>query len=71
MPEMSVWPSANELMVLFESDSGAPILSQMPTGPQSDPNPDPGECDSSNSQGVGKRENTVPKNADLPYIAKE
>ena len=48
MPEMSVGTSADELVVLFESDSGAPILSQVPAGPQSDSDADPGECDARN-----------------------
>src|SRR5580704_16745656 len=33
MPEMCVRPSADELVVLFESDSSAPKLSQVPPGP--------------------------------------
>ncbi len=71
MPEMSVGPSADELVVLFESDTGAPILSQVPAGPQSDSDADPGECDARNGNSVGPMDNAMTKNADLPYVGEE
>src|SRR5271157_3040779 len=71
MPEISVGPGADELVVLFESDSGAPILSQVPAGPQSDGDADPGECDARNGKSVCPRDNAMTKNADLPYAAEE
>ena len=71
MPEMSVGPSTDELVVLFESDSGAPILSQVPPGPQSDSDPDPGECDAHNRKGVCPMDNAMTKKADLRYVAEE
>jgi len=71
MPEMSVRPGADELMVLFESDSSAPILSQVPTGTQSDSNADPGECDARNGKSVGPMDNAMTKNVDPRYVAEE
>ena len=71
MPEISVGPAADELVVLFESDSGAPILSQVPAGPQSDGDADPGECDARNGKRVCPRENMMTENPDLRCVAEE
>ncbi len=71
MPEMSVGPSTDELVVLFESDTGAPILSQVPAGPQSDRNADPGECDARNGKSVCPMDNAMTKNADPRSVAEE
>ena len=71
MPEMSVGPSTDELMVLFESDTGAPILSQVPASPQSDSDADPGECDARNGKSVCLMDNVMTKNADLRYAGEE
>src|SRR5258707_72172 len=69
--ETSVGPSMNELVVLFESDSSPPILSQVPAGPQSDSDADPGEYYARNSKSVGSMENAMTKNADLRCVAEE
>ncbi len=71
MPEMSVGSGADEFVILFESDSGAPILSQMPAGPQSDSNADPGECDARNGKRVRPVENVMTENADRRDAAEE
>ena len=71
MPEMSIGPSADDLVVLFESDSRAPILSQVPPGPQSDSDADPGECDARNRKGIRPLDNGMTKNTDSGCVAKE
>src|ERR1700737_709175 len=71
MSKASVGPSANELVVLFESDSSAPKLSQVPAGPQSDSDADPGEYYARNSKSVCSMENAMTKNADLRCVAEE
>ncbi len=71
MSKTSVGPSANELVALFESDSSAPILSQVPAGPQSDSDAYPGEYDARNSKSVCSMENAMTKNADLRCVAEE
>ena len=71
MPEMSVGSSADELVILFESDSGAPILSQVPAGPQSYGDADPGEYDTRNRKSVCPMDNAMTKNADLRSVAEE
>src|SRR5260370_10473314 len=71
MPKTSVGPSANELVVLFESHSSAPILSQVPAGPQSDSHSDPGAYYARNSKSVCSMENAMTKNADLRCVAEE
>jgi len=71
MPEMSVGPSTDELVVLLESDTGAPILSQVPAGPQSDSDTDPGERDARNGKSICPMDNAMTKNAGLRYVAEE
>ena len=71
MTEMSVGPSTDELVVLFESDTGAPILSQVPAGPQSNSDADPGECDARYGKSVCLMDNAMTKNADLRYLGEE
>jgi len=71
MPEMSVGASTDELVVLFESDSRTPILSQVPAGPESDSDADPGECDARNGKSVCLMDNAMTKNADLRDVAEE
>jgi len=71
MPEMSVGPSADELVVLFERDSGAPILSQVPASPQSDGDAHPGKRNAQNGKSVRSMNNTMTKNADLRRVAEE
>ena len=69
MPEVSVGPSADQLVVFFESDSGAPILPQVPAGPQSDSDADPGESDTRNGKSVCPRDNAMTKSADPTEVA--
>ena len=69
MPEISVGPAADELVVFFQSDSGAPILSQVPARPQSDGDADPSEGNTRNGQCVGAEKNVMIENAHLPFIA--
>lgn len=71
MPEISIGPSADDLVVLFESDSRAPILSQVLPGPQSDSDADPGECDARNSKRIRPMDNAMTKNTDLRCVAEE
>ncbi len=71
MPEISVGPSADELVVLFKGDSGAPILSQVPTGPQRDRDADPGKCDAHDGKRVGSMDNAMAKNTDPCCVAEE
>ena len=71
MPEMGVGPRADEFMVLFESDSAAPKLSQVPAGPQRDREADPGEGDGRNGKSVGSMHNAVAKNADRTCVAED
>ena len=58
-------------MVLFESDSCAPILPQVPAGPQRDSDADPGECDARNSKSIRPMDNAMPKNTDLRCVAEQ
>ena len=49
----------------------APILSQVPTGPQRDSNADPGKGDAHNGKSVGPMDNAMAKNADPRRVAEE
>jgi len=71
MTEISVGPRADELVVLFKSDSGAPILSEVPAGPQSDRDANPGECDAGDGKSVGPRQNVMTKNTDPRHVAEK
>lgn len=71
VPEIRVGAGANELVVFFESDSRAPILSQVPAGPESDRDASPGEGNAGNGKSVAARENLTTENADLPCVTEE
>lgn len=71
MAKMSVWPGADEFMVLFQSDSGAPILSQVPARPESDGDADPGEYDAGSGKSVAPMHNEVTKKAYIRGAAEE
>ena len=71
MPEIRVGAGADEFVALFESNSGAPILSQVPAGPESDGDTDPCERDARGGDSVGLRENVAAKNGDLRRLAEE
>lgn len=69
MAEISVGAGADEFVVLFESDAGTPILSQVPARPESDGDADPGEGDGRNPKGVGPGKNVMTKPADRYFVA--
>jgi hypothetical protein len=71
MAEMSVGASTDQLVVLFESDAGAPKLSQVPASPQSESDANPGECDAGDGNSVCPRDNEVSENADVPSPGEE
>src|SRR5271155_1359137 len=71
MPEISVRPGADELVVLFECDSGAPILSQVPAGPQSNRDAEPGKRNTHDGERVCSSDNAMTKNANSRRVAKE
>lgn len=64
MAEICVRASADELVIFFESNSGAPILSEMPASPESDGDADPCEGNASEGKSVGARENAMAEDAD-------
>src|SRR5580658_4241190 len=64
MPEIGVGASADELVIFFESDPGAPILSEMPASPEGEGNADPCEGNASQGKSVGAKENSLAENAD-------
>ena len=63
MPEIGVGAGADELVIFFESDSGAPILSEMPARPEGKGNADPCEGNASEGKSVGAGENAIAENA--------
>jgi len=63
MPEMGVGAGADELVIFFESDAGAPILSEMPARPEGDGDADPGEGNASEGKRVGAREDAIAENS--------
>ncbi len=71
MPKMSVGPCADELVVLFESNSGAPVLSQVPASPKSDSDADPGKRNAYNGKCVCSMDNAMTKYSDLRCVAEE
>jgi hypothetical protein len=71
MPKISIRPTADELVVLFERGPGAPILSQVPASPQSDCDADPRECDAHNGKTVRLRDDAMTKNSDPRCVAEE
>jgi len=70
MAKMSMGPTADELVVLFQSDSGAPILAQVPARPESDGDAYPRECHAGNFKSVIPMHNQVTENAS-PYEVAE
>src|ERR1700721_4848253 len=64
MPEIRVGASADELVIFFESDSGAPILSEMPASPEGEGDAHPREGNASQRKSVAGRESVLAENAD-------
>lgn len=68
---MSVEASADEFVFLFEGDSAALILSEVPAGPQGKTDAYPSECDSRDRGRVGAIENALTKRTHVDEAAEE
>ena len=64
MPEMSVGAGPDELVILLQGDSTAPILPQVPAGPDGESDSNPSKSDARNRGRVGTMENALTKHAD-------
>jgi hypothetical protein len=71
MPKPRVRPRADQFVIFFDRDAGAPILSQMPARPQCQSDSGPREPNADHAQSESTRNESMPENPDLRLIAKE
>lgn len=71
MPKPRVRPRADQFVILFDCDAGAPILSQMPACPQCERNPGPSECNARDTKSVGTRDHSMAEDPNLCVVAEE
>lgn len=71
VPEASIRAGADELMILLESDSAAPILPQVPACPQGESDSNPSERYSCNRGYVGTMEYALTENSDVHEAAEQ
>ena len=63
MSQARVWSGADQFVIFFDRDTGAPVLSQMPARPQCQRDPGPGERDACHAKSKTARQNSAAEDA--------